>query len=108
MGSQSGGLMWQQNEIKQRWRLARKIVGNYMQVTDKPGPHIWVTASFDTPELAELCALSGVEVVPADVFAVRKQHLNAIRVSLTASKSRVEIKIALETIANLLHQYSSR
>lgn len=107
-GTAQARLRWQQTEVVQRWRLAYKIVGRYMQNTHQPGPHIWLKAPFPQPELAKLCVEVGVEVVPADVFAVRKQHLNAIRISLTAAKSQVELKIALEAIAAVLEKQQVR
>lgn len=95
-------LNWQRKEVVQRWRLARKFVGQYMLNIDYASPHVWLIAPFEKPQLAELCSRAGINVVPADVFTVRKIPLNAIRISLTAAKNQVELRIALKAIANLL------
>lgn len=67
-----------------------------------PSPHVWLTAPFETPKLVKLCSQAGINVVSADVFAVRQAPLNAIRISLTAAKNQVQLQSALETIASLL------
>lgn len=101
-GTAEKRLNWQSKEVAQRWRLARKLVGKYMLDIDCASPHVWLTAPFEKPELVALCSQAGINAVPADVFAVRTAPLNAIRISLTAAKSQVELKVALEAIAKLL------
>jgi DNA-binding transcriptional MocR family regulator len=101
-GTAEKRLNWQREEVAQRWHLARKFVGQYMLNVICASPHVWLTAPFEKPKLADLCSQAGINVVPADVFAVRLAPLNAIRISLTAAKNQVELTIALETIANLL------
>jgi DNA-binding transcriptional MocR family regulator len=93
---------WQKEEVSQRWRLARKTVGNYMTYNDTPSPHIWLSAPSIPSELVELCRDVGVITAPADTFSVGKQHINAIRLSLTAAPSRAELKAVLEAIAGQL------
>jgi len=60
-------------------------------------PHLWLDG---TPPvgLAEACRQNGVEVVPAEVFAVEANPGPAVRISLAAAASRVELKQALEGI----------
>ncbi|EPR3549344.1 TPA: PLP-dependent aminotransferase family protein [Raoultella ornithinolytica] len=101
-GTAEKRLNWQRREVAQRWHLARKLVGQYMLNATCPSPHVWLTAPFETPELVQLCSQAGINVVSADVFAVRQAPLNAIRISLTAAKNQVQLKSALETIATLL------
>ena len=101
-GTAEKRLNWQRKEVAQRWRLARKFVGQYMLDIDCASPHVWLTAPFEKPELVELCSQAGICVAPADVFAVRTAPLNAIRISLTAAKNQVELKVALETMDRLL------
>ena len=50
---------------------------------------------------AEACRAVGVEVVPADVFAVKSTPGHAVRISLTAAASVQALKVALERIAGL-------
>ena len=45
-------------------------------------------------------------MVPAQVFAVKQDQLPAIRVSLTAARSRAELNQALEQIAAVLDEHS--
>lgn len=101
-GTAEKRLNWQRKEVAQRWRLACKLVGQYMLDIDCASPHVWLTAPFEKPELVTLFSQAGINVVPADVFAVRTAPLNAIRISLTAAKNQVELKVALETIAKIL------
>jgi DNA-binding transcriptional MocR family regulator len=101
-GTAEKRLNWQRREVAQRWRLTRKFAGQYMLNVICASPHVWLTAPFEKSKVAELCSQAGINVVSADVFAVRLAPLNAIRISLTAAKNQVELTIALETIANLL------
>jgi len=48
------------------------------------------------------CRANAVEVVPADVFAVKQSDLPAVRISLSAASSRAELKQALERVAQAL------
>ncbi|MBP3362610.1 MAG: hypothetical protein J6L74_02150, partial [Pseudomonas sp.] len=59
--------------------------------------HIWVTVE----DGAEACRAVGVEVVPADVFAVKSITGQEVRISLTAAASVQALKVALERIAGL-------
>jgi DNA-binding transcriptional MocR family regulator len=100
-GTAEKRLNWQRREVAQRWHLARKFVGQYM-LNATPKPTCLAYSPFETPELVQLCSQAGINVVSADVFAVRQAPLNAIRISLTAAKNQVQLKSALETIATLL------
>ena len=87
---------WQTGEVSRRWRLAKKILGPVMYQTNTPSPHIWVIVAGG----AEACRAAGVEVVPADVFAVKSTASNAVRISLTAAASAQALKVALERIVS--------
>ncbi|WP_159970390.1 PLP-dependent aminotransferase family protein [Pseudomonas sp. 8Z] len=90
-------LAWQVEELQQRWRLAARVLGPRMPQGRAVAPHLWLDV--ETPAgLADACRLQGVDVVPAEVFAVEANPIRAVRVSLAAAASRVELKQALEGI----------
>ena len=96
-GTAQARVEWQTLEVSRRWRLAKKFLGAAMYQTDTPSPHIWVTVE----DGAEACRAVGVEVVPADVFAVKSTTGQEVRISLTAAASVQALKVALERIAGL-------
>ena len=70
-----------------------------MYQAQTPSPHIWLTVDEGEASLAEVCRAAGVDVVPADVFAVKSTPANAVRISLTAAASAQALKVALERVA---------
>ena len=106
-GTAARRLAWQREEVTQRWRLASKLLGPALSHQDRPSPHIWINGPRPGDELAAACRDKGVEVVPAQVFAVKQGQLPAIRVSLTAARSRAELKQALERVATVLDELST-
>ncbi|UVJ45271.1 PLP-dependent aminotransferase family protein [Pseudomonas sp. LS1212] len=98
-GTAQRRLAWQTEEVTQRWRLARKILGPALFETDIPSPHIWVMAGQSSTALAQACRAAEVDVVPAEVFAVKQSDTQAIRISLSAARNRAELKLALERVA---------
>lgn len=95
-GTAARRVAWQREEVLQRWRLAKRILGQAL-VGDVPSPHSWVSGV-----LASDCRDAGVAVVPAEVFAIRQGDRAAVRISLSAAQNRVQLKIALESIAGFL------
>ncbi len=95
-------VVWQTEEVTRRWRLAKKLLGASMYQTDTPSPHIWLTVAAGEIRLADACRKVDVEVVSAEVFAVKSSALNAVRVSLTAAPSAQRLKEALERIAQII------
>jgi DNA-binding transcriptional MocR family regulator len=53
--------------------------------------------------LAEACRAAQVDVVPAEVFAVKDHGTHAIRISLCAASNRAQLKIALERVAQMVN-----
>lgn len=90
-------LAWQVDELQQRWRLAARVLGPRMPQDRTVSPHLWLDGE-PPAGLAESCRQHGVEVVPAEVFAVEANPGHAVRISLAAAASRVELKRALEGI----------
>lgn len=88
--------------MTRRWRLAKKLLGAAMSPSDTPSPHIWLSVAEGDVSLAEACRAVGVDVVPAEVFAVKSTTLNALRISLTAAESAQTLKVALERIAGII------
>ncbi|NBA97933.1 PLP-dependent aminotransferase family protein [Pseudomonas sp. R5(2019)] len=94
-------LAWQVEEVEQRWRLARKILGAALYDTGVPSPHVWVNCASSAAAATLACRAVEVEVVPMEVFAVKQSDTQAIRVSLSAARNRAELKVALERIAQV-------
>ena len=90
-------LAWQIEELQQRWRLAARVLGPRIPQGRAAAPHLWLDSA-PPAGLAEACRQHGVEVVPAEVFAIEANPGHAARVSLAAAASRAELKRALEGI----------
>lgn len=103
-GTASRRLAWQREEVEQRWRLARKLLGSERLYGQQPSPHIWVSCPVPALTLVQRCRANAVEVVPAEVFAVKQSDLPAIRISLSAASSRAELKQALERIVQAMEK----
>ncbi|MDB6142899.1 MAG: GntR family transcriptional regulator [Pseudomonas sp.] len=101
-GTAKRRLTWQTEETTQRWRLAKKILGSALYQSDSPSPHIWVTSSMPSMALAQACRAAQVDVVPAEVFAVKEHDTHAIRISLCAANNRTQLKVALERVAEII------
>ncbi|QXI37211.1 PLP-dependent aminotransferase family protein [Pseudomonas xantholysinigenes] len=97
-GSAARRLAWQREELAERWRLARTILGDALAVEGMPSPHAWLATSTDAETLVARCRTQGVEIVPASVFAVGTDKVPAVRVSLSAARSRAQLKQGLELI----------
>ncbi|MCQ0166116.1 PLP-dependent aminotransferase family protein [Pseudomonas sp. S12(2018)] len=95
-GTATRRVAWQREEVGQRWRMARRILGKAL-VGDVPSPHVWVNGV-----RATACRDAGVAVVPAEVFAVRQGDRAAVRISLSAAQSRAQLKQALERVAEVV------
>ncbi|MCU1733676.1 MULTISPECIES: PLP-dependent aminotransferase family protein [unclassified Pseudomonas] len=107
-GTAARKLAWQREEVNQRWRLATRLLGPAMALQATPSPHVWVSGPRPGEVLAAACRAKGVEVVPAQVFAVKQGQVPAIRVSLTAARSRAELKQALERVAQVLDEFAAQ
>lgn len=103
-GTASRRLAWQRAEVEQRWRLARKILGSERLFGLHPSPHIWVSCAMPAQTLVQRCRANAVEVVPAEVFAVKQGDLAAVRISLSAASSRAQLKQALERVAHAMER----
>ncbi|MNJ35139.1 putative HTH-type transcriptional regulator YjiR [compost metagenome] len=101
-GTAARRLAWAREEVKQRWYLARKILGSERLYSQHPSPHIWVSCPQPAQVIVQRCRACAVEVVPSEVFAVKRSDLPAIRISLSAASSRAELKQALERVAQAM------
>lgn len=95
-------LAWQRTEIAERWRLARKLLGDGLHHTGQPSPHAWLATSQGAEGVVKQCRELGVEVVPASVFAIGATEVQAVRISLSAAASRAELKRGLEVVRQVL------
>lgn len=89
---------WQRREVAERRRLAERLLGR----TLPDSPHQWLAVDADATAVAERIKAAGVEVVPGPLFAVGREAPQAIRVSLTAAKSRRDLAVGLERLAAVL------
>ena len=101
-------LRWQQAEIAQRYRLFKTIFSHHLpafkhnQCKKQNCSHVWLPVPGNAEVFADLCHKNGVEVVPSALFAVGHQYPQCVRVSLTAAKSRQQLKAGLEIILALI------
>lgn len=86
---------WQRAEVEARCRLAERVLGRNLPRS----PHQWVSVSSNAATAAEQARAAGVEVVPAGVFAVGREVPAAVRVSLTAARTRRDLVRGLERLA---------
>ncbi len=91
---------WQRQQIAQRWRMARKVLGP--RVPAIPSPHLWLTAQANETELLSACRSAGIEAAAAQAFAVGPGAPDAVRLSLTAAPGLVALKSALQALAGRL------
>lgn len=101
-GTAQRRLKWQTEETIQRWRLAKKILGDALYQQLNPSPHVWITSDLPSMTLTQACRADLVDVVPAEVFAVKQNDIHAIRISLCAASDRSQLKIALERVARIV------
>lgn len=95
-GTAARRLAWQRREIEERWRLARTLLGAALE--GAPSPHAWLAAPAGADRLVTACRAQGVEIVPASVFAIGTDTVQAVRVSLSAATSRAQLKQGLEVV----------
>lgn len=89
---------WQRAEVAARRRLAERILARPLAAS----PHQWLAVGTDPAAVAERARAAGVEVVPSALFAVGRERPAAIRVSLTAARTRVDLARGLERLAAVL------
>lgn len=101
-GTAARRLAWNRTETAERWRLARSLLGDALSSGGQPSPHIWVATLESAQTVAKECRERGVEVVPASVFAIGVEEARAVRISLSAATSRVQLKQGLEAVRQAL------
>ncbi|MFK0314214.1 PLP-dependent aminotransferase family protein [Pseudomonas sp. NPDC090233] len=101
-GTAARRLAWQRDEIHERWRLARTLLGDGLQNSVHPSPHAWVATPQGAERVVSACREKGVEIVPASVFAIGASEVQAVRISLSAAGSRAELKRGLEVVRGIL------
>nr|WP_290445017.1 MULTISPECIES: PLP-dependent aminotransferase family protein [unclassified Pseudomonas] len=97
-GTAARRLAWQRQALGERWRLARTILGDALMADGVASPHAWLATPTEAETLVARCRAQGVEIVPASVFAVGTDNVPAVRVSLSAARSRAQLKQGLELI----------
>ncbi|WP_371263310.1 PLP-dependent aminotransferase family protein [Pseudomonas sp. NBRC 111131] len=101
-GTAARRLAWQRQEIAWRWRLACGVLGDALHTGGQPSPHVWVAAAKGADAVVARCRQEGVEVVPAGVFAIGANEVQAVRISLSAAASRAALKRGLEVVRQVL------
>ncbi|MFJ4154026.1 PLP-dependent aminotransferase family protein [Pseudomonas sp. NPDC089752] len=104
-GTAARRLAWQRNEIQERWRLARTLLGDGLQNSVHPSPHAWLATPQGADRVVSACRAQGVEIVPASVFAIGASEVQAVRISLSAAGSRAELKRGLEVVRGILSNH---
>ena len=90
-------------EARLRHRMARDILaGRYSGLGD--GLHVWLElpAYWNSSQLAQAAASSGIAVTPAEAFATGSGAVNAIRISLGSIKDRGRLQAGLQRLSHLL------
>lgn len=91
------------NEARLRHRMARDILaGRYSGSGD--GLHVWLElpAYWNSAQLAQAAASSGIAVTPAEAFSTGSVSVNAIRISLGSIKDRGHLQAGLQRLSQLL------
>ncbi|MGE7989774.1 PLP-dependent aminotransferase family protein [Pseudomonas sp. NPDC089554] len=101
-GTAARRLAWQREEVEERWKLARRVLGGALVGNGEPSPHAWVATPGSAEAVVAGCRERGVEVVPASVFAIGANEVQAVRISLSAASSRAELKQGLEVVRAVL------
>lgn len=101
-GTAARRLAWQRTEIEARHRIARRVLGR--EAGGPRAPHLWLfgRAGDAAQALAARARAAGVEVVPADLFATSRRAPCAVRVSLTAARTRRDLAVGLERLRSAL------
>jgi DNA-binding transcriptional MocR family regulator len=93
-------------EFKARHALASEKLSSFHPTGHPTCPHLWLELPPNLPRAADVvlrAALAGVQVLSADNFAVSGERgENAIRISLSAAKSRDELIRALDLLTREL------
>lgn len=97
----------QREELRARQALlAAHLEGLRYQASDV-GTHAWLhlPEPWNASRFARLCQEQGVGVLPGGAFSLRQdQSPNAVRINLSAAKSREQLVQALDVIARLAQQ----
>ncbi|MFB4392236.1 MULTISPECIES: PLP-dependent aminotransferase family protein [unclassified Pseudomonas] len=101
-GTAARRLAWQREQVGERWKLARRVLGGALIGSGEPSPHAWVATPGSAEAVVAGCRARGVEVVPASVFAVGANEVQAVRISLSAADSRAQLKHGLEVVSAVL------
>jgi DNA-binding transcriptional MocR family regulator len=102
-------LLWQREEILVRYRIFETLFPKSKYKGGKEvTSHVWLPVNTEATTVAMKLSEQGVEVVPSVFFAVNHHFPQYIRVSLTAAKSRQQLKKGLAIIkaANVVKQVS--
>jgi len=101
-GTAARRLACNRTEIQVRWRLAHSLLGEALVKGRIPSPHIWVATGESAEAVVRKCRERAVEVVPASVFAIGVDQVQAVRISLSAATSRAQLKQGLEAVRQAL------
>lgn len=97
----------QREELRERQALlAEHLKGLHYQASDV-GTHAWLQLPepWSASRFARLCREHGVGLLPGGAFSLRHdQSPNAVRINLSAAKSRAQLVQALDVIARFAQQ----
>ncbi len=91
---------WQIKEIEQRFGLFQTVFSLAKQRHSISAPHLWLKTKGDAEHAQASLQQQGLVVVASNLFAVGLRENQYIRVSLTAAKTRSELRQALTLLRN--------
>jgi len=98
-------------EIEARQAIAQWVLADFDVATQPTAYHLWLTlpSSWESTTATAALAEAGIKVSSADEFRVEDTPtVQAIRISLSATRDRERLEIGLQTIARVLGQPPTR
>lgn len=97
----------QREELRARQDLLRQTFGDLQVQAGATSPHAWLhlPEPWRASTFALTCQERGIGLLPGAAFTLRQEHPpHAVRINLSAARSRDDLARALETIARLARQ----
>jgi DNA-binding transcriptional MocR family regulator len=93
----------QREEIVERYRLARTILGGRMEQLDAPAPHVWIACGeLEAERTAGLALRQGVAITPPAAPFAAGAAVSGLRVCIGAPPTKAELERGLSRFAAAL------
>lgn len=91
-------------ELEERIRIARNALQHLKLRAARFGPHLWLQlpATRSETEVIRSTADAGVAIVPSSEFSMRSTSHQAIRITVTAPRTREELSRGLELLRDVI------